>query len=102
MVGIPLCLLAIVAVSEWLQALTHWVERHVHRRQSTTVASDRRCDRFVGVLRSVMMACLGIVIFILLPSIGFTHAQNWDYSTAVYYSVVSLSTIGFGDYVAGA
>lgn len=28
--------------------------------------------------------------------------QDWGYATAVYYSVISLSTIGFGDYVAGA
>jgi len=27
--------------------------------------------------------------------------QDWDYDTALYYSVISLSTIGFGDYVAG-
>jgi len=28
--------------------------------------------------------------------------EDWSYATALYYSVVSLSTIGFGDYVAGA
>lgn len=27
--------------------------------------------------------------------------EKWDYHLAVYYAFVTLSTIGFGDYVAG-
>jgi len=106
-VGIPLCLLGIVAVSDWLHAFTCWVERRIHRGggdddESATVARGHCCERLIGVARSVTLSCLGIIIFILLPSIAFMWYQDWSYSTAVYYSVISLSTIGFGDYVAGA
>lgn len=30
-----------------------------------------------------------------------TVFEGWDYDVSVYYSFVSLTTIGFGDYVAG-
>jgi len=100
-VGIPLCLVALVAVGDRLTATTCWVERRIRCDSATDAAGGRRCERFVGVGRTVMVACVGFLIFILLPSVVFSFYQEWDYATAVYFSVVSLSTIGFGDYVAG-
>ena len=32
---------------------------------------------------------------------AFTALQGWSYGISVYYSVITLTTIGFGDYVAG-
>ncbi|KAK7505483.1 hypothetical protein BaRGS_00003228 [Batillaria attramentaria] len=31
----------------------------------------------------------------------FTFTEDWDYVTAVYFSTITLTTVGFGDYVAG-
>lgn len=39
------------------------------------------------------------VILIFLPSCLFTHFEGWPYSVSVYYSFVTLSTIGFGDFI---
>ena len=42
----------------------------------------------------------GICIFIMLPSIVFYLVEgNWTYIDSMYYAFVSLTTIGFGDFV---
>lgn len=43
----------------------------------------------------------GFTFFIVLPSIIIMMYEDWPYDVAVYYAFVSLTTIGFGDYVAG-
>lgn len=43
----------------------------------------------------------GIIIFIILPAVAFMYFEDWEYDLAVYYAFVTLTTIGFGDYVAG-
>lgn len=39
------------------------------------------------------------VVLIFLPSCLFTYFEGWSYSVSVYYSFVTLSTIGFGDFI---
>ncbi|XP_068970541.1 open rectifier potassium channel protein 1 [Bombus flavifrons] len=43
----------------------------------------------------------GFVMFIFFPAFVFSHYEGWSYDEAVYYAFVTLTTIGFGDYVAG-
>ncbi|CAG7832242.1 unnamed protein product [Allacma fusca] len=43
----------------------------------------------------------GLVVFIIFPAGLFTLIENWTYMDSLYYAFVSLTTIGFGDYVAG-
>lgn len=43
----------------------------------------------------------GFTFFIFLPAVIIMVFEGWDYVLAVYYAFVTLSTIGFGDYVAG-
>ncbi|XP_016903883.2 uncharacterized protein LOC107992487 isoform X2 [Apis cerana] len=43
----------------------------------------------------------GFVMFIFFPAFLFSHYEGWSYEEAVYYAFVTLTTIGFGDYVAG-
>ncbi|XP_066597403.1 open rectifier potassium channel protein 1-like [Prorops nasuta] len=43
----------------------------------------------------------GIIMFIFFPAFLFSHYEQWSYEEAVYYAFVTLTTIGFGDYVAG-
>ena len=37
----------------------------------------------------------------IIPSSVFCSLENWNIIDSVYYCFVTLSTIGFGDYVAG-
>jgi ABC-type phosphate transport system permease subunit len=43
----------------------------------------------------------GFVIFLILPSLVFMYFESWSFVKSFYYSFVTLSTIGFGDLVAG-
>ena len=99
--GIPLCLCALVVIGDRLSAMTSWIQRRI-RCRSMTAATGPGAKRCESICRAVVPASLGLLVFILLPSVVFMVVQDWDYATALYFSVISLSTIGFGDYVAGA
>ena len=43
----------------------------------------------------------GYVIFVLIPSFAFSSFENWTVSESIYFAMITLTTIGFGDYVAG-
>ena len=42
---------------------------------------------------------VGVIFLILLPSWIFTSMENWNFGDSFYFSIISVSTIGFGDYV---
>jgi hypothetical protein len=43
----------------------------------------------------------GFVIFIFLPTGVLMHFEGWTFVESLYYAFVTLTTIGFGDFVAG-
>lgn len=43
----------------------------------------------------------GVLMFIFLPAAAFAYFEEWEYDEGVYYAFVTLTTIGFGDIVAG-
>lgn len=53
------------------------------------------------VLKSIFVHLIGFCLLLLLPAIGFHRNEGWTFFEAFYYSVISLTTIGFGDFVAG-
>lgn len=55
--------------------------------------------KFGLVSRIMMLLVPGIAFFIFLPACVFTYFEDWPYVTSVYYSFITLTTIGFGDYV---
>lgn len=58
--------------------------------------------RKVGLAAQILMYLLpGFIMFIFFPAFLFSHYEGWYYDEAVYYAFVTLTTIGFGDIVAG-
>jgi hypothetical protein len=59
--------------------------------------------RFCVLTVQVMVyLVLGCIVFIALPAIAFVLIETkWNYLDSVYFAFITLTTIGFGDYVAG-
>lgn len=43
----------------------------------------------------------GLLLFLLLPPLLFSHMEGWSYMEGFYFAFITLSTVGFGDYVIG-
>jgi len=39
--------------------------------------------------------------FAFIPAFVFQQLENWTFGESVYYAVITLTTIGYGDYEAG-
>ena len=50
--------------------------------------------RYTSALTVMIMTFL---VIILLPSALFCYIESWTYLDGLYYSILSLSTVGFGD-----
>ncbi|MEE6494082.1 hypothetical protein FKM82_017012 [Ascaphus truei] len=55
--------------------------------------------RRAKILTILFFLVTGILVFLGLPPIVFTRMEGWNYREGVYYAFITLSTIGFGDYV---
>ncbi|XP_019647688.1 PREDICTED: potassium channel subfamily K member 10-like [Branchiostoma belcheri] len=52
-------------------------------------------------LTAITLLLLGVLSFVLLPALVIWSVEGWTFSETLYYVFISLSTIGFGDYVVG-
>ena len=55
----------------------------------------------IQALNMAGVVLTGIVVMFIIPTIVFNIVEGWDILKGVYYCFITLSTIGFGDYVAG-
>ncbi|XP_067681317.1 potassium channel subfamily K member 16-like isoform X1 [Haliotis asinina] len=46
-----------------------------------------------------LIVAVGANVTILLPSALFIHVEGWTMTDAVYYCFITLSTVGFGDFL---
>ncbi|KAM8921276.1 potassium channel, subfamily K, member 16-like [Pelodytes ibericus] len=53
------------------------------------------------ILTILFFLVTGIIVFIAIPPLVFARTEGWSYREGIYYAFISLSTIGFGDYVVG-
>ncbi|XP_060260063.1 potassium channel subfamily K member 4 isoform X1 [Ovis aries] len=56
----------------------------------------------VRILSAVLFLLIGCLLFVLTPTFVFCYMEGWSKLEAIYFVVVTLTTVGFGDYVAGA
>ncbi len=89
--GIPLCLLFISSVGQYILKITTWIADHVNlftRFPKLEQASD-----------ALIIAISGWIIMVVGPACVFyiVH-EDWSFINSFYFSFVTISTIGFGDY----
>ncbi|KAJ8779961.1 hypothetical protein J1605_011997 [Eschrichtius robustus] len=93
LVGIPLNLVV-------LNRLGHLMQQGVHscaRVLGGTWKDPAKARWLVG--SSALLS--GLLLFLLLPPLLFSHVEGWSYVEGFYFSFITLSTVGFGDYVIG-
>ncbi|KAM4722268.1 potassium channel subfamily K member 4 [Rhinophrynus dorsalis] len=55
----------------------------------------------VRVISAVLFILIGCLLFVLIPTFIFQRIEHWTLLESIYFVVITLTTIGFGDYVAG-
>ncbi|XP_021913562.1 open rectifier potassium channel protein 1 isoform X2 [Zootermopsis nevadensis] len=93
LIGIPINGILLATLAEFFStALVR-----VHMRYKTKPFETR-----AGMVADIILYLIpGFVIFIFLPTGVFMHFEGWTFVESLYYAFVTLSTIGFGDFVAG-
>ncbi|XP_017274172.2 potassium channel subfamily K member 2 [Kryptolebias marmoratus] len=55
----------------------------------------------IRVISTLLFVLFGCLLFVALPTAIFKHIEGWSVLEALYFVVITLTTIGFGDFVAG-
>ncbi|XP_074528786.1 potassium channel subfamily K member 4 isoform X1 [Halichoeres trimaculatus] len=55
----------------------------------------------VRVISAVLSILLGCLLFVAVPILVFQEVEQWSLLESAYFVVITLTTVGFGDYVAG-
>ncbi|KAM4842356.1 potassium channel subfamily K member 15 isoform 1-T1 [Thomomys bottae] len=93
LLGIPLTLVTFQSLGERLNALM----RHL-------LLAAKRClglrQPRVSTENMVVAGLLACVATLALGAVAFAHFEGWTFFHAYYYCFITLTTIGFGDFVA--
>eukprot|EP00079_Xenopus_tropicalis_P038142 XP_017951913.1 PREDICTED: potassium channel subfamily K member 16-like [Xenopus tropicalis] len=91
--GIPLNVIVLGRVGKILSRVCHRLGQYFFNKGMK--------PKKAKVLTIIFFSVTGIIVFLGLPPLLFTKTEKWTYTEGVYYAFISLSTIGFGDYVVG-
>ncbi|KAG7509682.1 potassium channel subfamily K member 16-like [Solea senegalensis] len=87
--GIPLNL-------AFLKQLGKFVTVHLGRLKRGMVSQT------VEALAMSLYLVSGSLLFLVIPPLLFSYVEGWSFGEGFYFAFITLSTIGFGDYVVGA
>lgn len=75
-----------------------------HLLFSSLLFSQKRKVRptTVRLISAVLSILIGCLIFLAVPTFVFLRVENWSLPEAFYFVVITLTTVGFGDYVPGS
>ncbi|XP_015278565.1 PREDICTED: potassium channel subfamily K member 16-like [Gekko japonicus] len=91
--GIPLNIVFLHHIGKILSLLCERLAKCLYRK-----GVKKKTTRFLTLLFFLVM---GILVFICVPSVVFQVMEDWTYGEAIYFTFITLSTIGFGDYIIG-
>uniref|UniRef100_A0A3B3ZRU9 Potassium channel domain-containing protein n=1 Tax=Periophthalmus magnuspinnatus TaxID=409849 RepID=A0A3B3ZRU9_9GOBI len=93
--GIPLNIVVLNRVGKYMLAIERNISDFLEGKMSKS--GKKICVRFSVHFISYLS---GMVLFFVVPMLVFQNQEGWTYSQAIYYCFITLSTIGFGDFVA--
>lgn len=90
----------IFGFNDFMRKFTQYIGIYTRYKDYKYATTKDYAPQKFGMIAKIMLYLVpGIVFFIFLPACLFTYFEDWTYVTSVYYAFVSLTTIGFGDYV---
>nr|XP_002816890.3 potassium channel subfamily K member 16 isoform X2 [Pongo abelii] len=92
LLGIPLNVIFLNHLGTGLRAHLATIERWEDRPRRSQV---------LQVLGLALFLTLGTLVILIFPPMIFSHVEGWSFSEGFYFAFITLSTIGFGDYVVG-
>lgn len=92
-IGIPLAGILFAAIGDFFSTKL----LKAHERTKSRSSSPRRAL----IISTIMYLIPGFLMFLILPAGVFMILEKWSFIQGFYYSFVTLTTIGFGDFVAG-
>ncbi|KAM7061777.1 LOW QUALITY PROTEIN: potassium channel subfamily K member 3 [Acridotheres tristis] len=93
LLGIPLTLVMFQSLGERINTLVRSLLRRLKKRLGM-----RRPE--VSMANMVTIGFFSCVSTLCVGAAAFSHYENWSFFQAYYYCFITLTTIGFGDYVA--
>ncbi|XP_069884511.1 potassium channel subfamily K member 10 isoform X1 [Dipodomys merriami] len=55
----------------------------------------------IRVISTILFILAGCIVFVTIPAVIFKYIEGWTALESIYFVVVTLTTVGFGDFVAG-
>ncbi|XP_032997518.1 potassium channel subfamily K member 10 [Lacerta agilis] len=55
----------------------------------------------IRVISTILFILAGCILFVTIPAVSFKYIEDWSVLDSFYFVVVTLTTVGFGDFVAG-
>ncbi|KAM6973597.1 potassium channel subfamily K member 5-like [Aplochiton taeniatus] len=91
--GVPLCLTWISELGKFFGGRAKHLGQYLTKRGLSLRKAQFTC--------TAIFLFWGVLIHLVLPPFVFMSQEGWTYVEGLYFSFVTLTTIGFGDLVAG-
>uniref|UniRef100_A0A3B4AAK9 Potassium channel subfamily K member 4 n=1 Tax=Periophthalmus magnuspinnatus TaxID=409849 RepID=A0A3B4AAK9_9GOBI len=98
LVGIPLFGILLAGVGDHLGTGL----RKAVLKIETIFLKFRVSPTIVRIISAVLSILLGCLLFVAVPILIFQEVEGWSLLESAYFVVITLTTVGFGDYVAGS
>nr|XP_046255635.1 potassium channel subfamily K member 5-like [Scatophagus argus] len=91
--GIPLCLV-------WISELGSFFGDRAKRLSQVLIRKGVSVKK-VQLTCTALFLLWGLIVHLVIPPLVFMSVEGWSYLDGLYFSFITLTTVGFGDYVAG-
>ncbi|XP_057183027.1 potassium channel subfamily K member 5-like [Triplophysa rosa] len=91
--GVPLCLTWISELGKFFGGRAKHLGQYLTKKGITLRKTQFTC--------TAIFLLWGVLVHLVIPPFVFMTQEGWTYIEGLYFSFVTLTTIGFGDLVAG-